>query len=168
MISKKYLIISVVSVWVISTLSFVWYLEYVKNYWDTLILKAEPVDPRDILRWDYVILSFPDLRPNTSSFSWTEIYASYSKWQDNKLVWSILFSRNKPENSLFIKWKLGKTRWWSDVYEYWFESYFVPEWRWLEIERAIREHQVEAVLSIDKSWRWIVKEILISWKVWKP
>lgn len=166
--NKRNLIIWVVGFWIIATLSFVWYMEYVKNYWETIIIKVEPVDPRDILRWDYVILWFPSLIPNTEFLDNEEIYVTFTKWSDNRIVWNPIFSGTKPLDKPFLKWTRQKTEWSSGRLTYWFENFYVPEWRWKEIESAIRDKQAEAEIAIDSSWRWIVKNLYIWGKIWKP
>ncbi|EKE29025.1 MAG: putative membrane protein [uncultured bacterium (gcode 4)] len=161
--TKRRLIIWLVSFWIIAVLGFVGYMESVKLYWQILIVKVEPVDPRDLLRWDYVTLGFPFSRPDIDIPSSGSLYAEFTKWTDNRLIKINWYTTNMPSSGVAIRWDIINWR-----LDYWIEKFFVPETRWLEIENAIRTKNVEAEIAIDKSWRSIIKNILIDWVVWKP
>jgi len=106
---KKYLLIWLV---ILLQLLVLWWIIYkyqsVLNYWKQVFVKIQPVDPRDIFRWDYVVLNY-----DISQFSWdTNI-----TWDHNKSVyvvptlsWDTIIWISKilenPSNDFFIKSKL--------------------------------------------------------------
>ncbi|EKE28552.1 MAG: putative membrane protein [uncultured bacterium (gcode 4)] len=164
--TRRRLIILVVAFWVTLIVGFVWYMEYIKQNWVMLIVKIEPVDPRDFLRWDYVTLSFPFSRiPDIKDERWKAVYVEFSKWADNRLIKIEKYSDRMPLNGLAIKWTYAWDGW---TIEYGIEKFFVPEWKWHDLENAIREKKMEAQIAIDRFWRSIIKNILIDGVVWKP
>lgn len=110
-----------------------------------------PVDPRDPLRWDYVVLRYKIEREetvtnyitNNNLQEWDDIYISInldSMW----FATSSSVSRQQPSHWLFIKWKVSA---WRSI-DLWIWKYFVPEWTGKEIEKVRSDMQV--LIALDK------------------
>jgi uncharacterized membrane-anchored protein len=92
---------------------------------ETYLLRAEPVDPRDLLRGDFVILNYEISRPPQNialpSFAWDE--RVYVRLQPDDGFWVIeTISRERLEGKpvLQARWQEGRL-----IYD--LERYFVPE-----------------------------------------
>jgi uncharacterized membrane-anchored protein len=134
-----------------------------------ILLKTAPVDPRDLFRGDYVILSYDiatTAHPGLEFERDENIYAALSK---KEKYWTIdKISKTKPalaETQVCLK---GKVRWStsSSTRVTWgIESYFVPEGAGRDIERQRRNLSV--IVSVDGNCRSVVKELLMNDEVVK-
>ncbi len=118
-------------------------------------MKTVPVDPRDLLRGDYVILSYEigqdervrNLIKEENLTDGDSIYFILNK--DENEVGSLSdISLNKPEAELFVKGKVDQTSWGRNNLELGIGKYFVPENRGREVERL--RGQLNVLVSIDE------------------
>lgn len=153
---------------------FAWFIainEYVLMSWEKVYLKTIPVDPRDFLRWDYVILSYEiehdkqtkDFIKSNELKKWDILYFQLNKDENN--LWTLEnISFNKPENNkLYIKWVYNDPESWRITpFDLWVWKFFVPEWRWREVERIIS--WIEVLVSVEKSWIAKVVDLYYKWE----
>jgi len=123
-------------------------------------LQTIPVDPRDLLRGDFVILryeisSLPIQNADIGDTVYVELIESTGgHWGARSAGISI-----DPDWDRFIRGtKVGTSR-----IEYDIEAYFIPEGRGFEIERAT---DVDVIASIDNNGRAVIKEVLIDGEAW--
>lgn len=123
---------------------------------ETILLRVQPIDPRDLMRGDYVILSY-----EMSSLPIDGVDENRSEWADDRVVFVTLepeidgmhwrgvrASLNKPTSGKYIQ---GKTRLGRLVFG--IESYFLQEGTGKEYEKAIQEKQVSARISLTTEGR---------------
>lgn len=153
---RKYWFILVV------TLQIVFLVAMIGMKWSTLaygtkiLLKTQPVDPRDLFRGDYVILNYEisslDLKLISTAGkkefkSGDTVYVSLEK--KDKYWTARTVTANKPDQ-LAIK---GTVQYYDDygkilTVNYGIDSYYVPEHQGLELERDMLNLDVE--VSVDK------------------
>jgi uncharacterized membrane-anchored protein len=128
-------------------------------------LKTRPVDPRDLFRGDYVILSYDISRVNTGI---TENFKNGDKVyvaldiQKNYAV-AVGAYATPPQDKLFIKGVVIQSGANSLQVEYGIESYFVLEGKGTTLERR-NGKSLEAKVMVDKSGTAIIKELLLDGK----
>lgn len=156
---KKAAII-ILALWSLLTLTFIITNEYTINTGKEVLLRTIPVDPRDIIMGDYVILNYEIAQTNTILKNEylpynKEIYVTLDVDNDNvaNIKW---YSFNRPQNSLYLKGKLkgcntiipfiksGK------CISYGIENYYVKENTGHEIEKDLRNGALVKV-KIDKN-----------------
>lgn len=120
-----------------------------------IVLKVEPVDPRDLLRGDYVILSYnislvqPDLFENPAGDDFEggprDVFVRLAPDADG-FHEPVLASLDRPPAAEIRPGEVdirGRIRYWSpygpSFVEYGIERYYVPEGEGLEIEQGILE-----------------------------
>jgi len=122
-------LIAVISIVVIAVVWFAGIQEYTIQTGEEVYLETMPVDPRDPLRWDFVVLRYAIERDekvqdfinsNTMAIIGKTIYITLKKEDNTGVVDSVSFA--KPTSWLFIKWKIEK---WS--IDLWIWKYFVPK-----------------------------------------
>ncbi len=184
---KKILYLTIVF-WLLIFSGFIAYKEYTLRTGTEVILKTEPVDPRDIFRGDYVNLNY-----NITTLDLKTIPAEDTHFDYNDKIYLALevkdgygvpkkIYRTPPENELYIKgtvkeiirdWKIdevGVMTEEEDIPElrvdYGIESYFVPEGKGLEIEsnQWTGEEKVDVKVVIDKFGNAVIKSLLIDGK----
>jgi len=126
---------------------------------DTILLRVTPVDPRDLFRGDYVILSYGELTNsvaeelgsrfdgNWSGNAGKTVYVSLVLDEDGKHWKPTVASFDQPTEGKFIR---GKFTSWFRV-EFGIEAYFVEEGKGRELERAIRDKKVSAEIALTSS-----------------
>ena len=153
---------------------FAWFIainEYVLLTWERVYLKTVPVDPRDFLRWDYVILSYEiehdqqtkDFIKSNKLKKWDIVYFYLDKDENN--LWTLdKLSLDKPKNNkLYIRWVYNDPESWRITpFDLWIWKFFVPEWRWREVERIIS--WIEVLVSVEKNWIAKVVDLYYKWK----
>lgn len=147
--NRKYFII-IWLLWFIIIWWFIFYKEYTNIFGESIYLNSAPVDPNDIFRWDYVILSYDISRFECSWDIWTTIYVSLVN------SWGIWYangcSNTKPQNWIFIKGKKDQN---NQRNKFGIEKYFVQEWKGMEIESHVWKMLVE--VKIDNFGNALVK-----------
>jgi uncharacterized membrane-anchored protein len=133
----------------------------------TILLETMPVDPRDLLRGDYVVLNYSISVINTSvlpgQHSYKQGQTVYVGLENDGRYWKVVsLSSAKPGQGIFIR---GKVRsFYSSRLNvvYGLESYFVPEGEGSSIERVMRGSNssiaVEAV--VDAQGNAVIKRLI--------
>jgi uncharacterized membrane-anchored protein len=130
-----------------------------------IVLETVPVDPRDLLRGDYVILSYPLSRLESTKITGTlppsdgakPVYVALVPGEGGRHVFSRASWQQitdlKPEEVLIV----GKTP--ESFYmgtetvplTFGIERYYVPEGEGRPIEEGVREKAVEVVAVVNKA-----------------
>ena len=137
-----------------------------------VVLETVPVDPRDFLRGDYVVLRYKlsslDLNQIESKKSYYRPGESiYVKLEPKGKFWEAVAIYEKKDgaiNGLFIK---GKVKYYYDKKleaNYGIESYFVPEGEGRDIEKKMRGNKssVSVEVVVDSSGNALIKRVYID------
>lgn len=144
-----------------------------------IVLKTEPVDPRDLMRGDYVILSYPlsrldpavisDRLPSGASgvqrlhVALIKDGADPELWTFSRASWAPIVDA-RPEEVVLV----GKT---PDFYsdsvnpiplKFGIERYYVPEGEGRPIEDGVREKNVHVVVAVDEGGRAQIKSLRLD------
>jgi uncharacterized membrane-anchored protein len=138
-------------------------------YGQTIMLRVVPVDPRDLFRGDYVILSYEFSRPRGTITGlqsiWPgeqrgrTIYVSLAPESDGK-HWSMteLSVNPPPDGTIYLRGKLND---WGQV-ECGIESFFVQEGKGKAYEDAVRERRLSAEVAVTPDGRAALKRLHIE------
>ena len=124
----------------------------------TVLVRVEPVDPRDLFRGDYVILSYDFSRvPREGIEGLSESErSSWKKLQGRPVYVTLVPDSNgvhhradkvtvvKPERGLFLKGQMER----YGALKFGIESYFVQEGTGRVYEQAIRDRKLSAELAV--------------------
>ena len=172
--------------WLLLFSGFILYKEYTLRTGTEVVLKTEPIDPRDLFRGDYVILNY-----EISTLDLDEVPVEDPYFNHNDRIYLALtledgygvpkkIYRNPPDNELYLKGTVKQLiyDWEEDEdgsivedprikelsVEYGIESYFVPEGRGREIERQQweGEEKVDVKVVVDKYGNAVIKSLLIG------
>ncbi len=154
---KKPMLI-IFSLWLFIILVFVVFEEFTLRTGVEVLLKTVPVDPRDLLRGDYVVLNYDissfERKDEKNILSGT-VYSVLNV--DDKNIASISrVQKEKPSGKeLFIKGKTTRCNGFLDkrvCIEYGIESYFVKENEGKKLEQNLAEGALVRV-AVDKNGR---------------
>ena len=131
--------------------------EYTLFFGEDVFLVTQPVDPRDLLRGDYVILSYQiENEPEIQEFI-TEnnlkigdtFYIILKKIYDNYGILESISLENS-KNQLALRATVSRRSPWNDLYavDLGIGKYFVPEGRGLEVERIT--DGLHVLVAIDR------------------
>jgi uncharacterized membrane-anchored protein len=172
--------------WLLIFSGFILYKEYTLRTGTEVVLKTEPVDPRDLFRGDYVTLNY-----EISTLDLEEIQAEDLYFDYNDRIYLALalengygvpkkIYRNPPDDELYIKGTVKEVIYDWEAYEdssiteepylkelrveYGIESYFVPEGRGIEIESQqwTGREGVDVKVVVDRSGNAVIKSLLID------
>jgi uncharacterized membrane-anchored protein len=138
----------------------------------TVLVRVEPVDPRDLFRGDYVILSYPFSRvpPDEIDGLSAEELRSRKKLEGRAVYVPLVpdtigghmragkVSIERPSSGLFLK---GHMKRYGSM-EFGIESYFVEEGAGRRYEQAIRDHHLSAELAVTSSGQAALKGLRIE------
>ena len=144
-------------IWLVITSCFVLKSEYTLNTGRSVLLKTVPVDPRDILMGDYVILNyeisqFPNYRRHIFEYN-KPIYVKLGLNDDN-IAYIDRITEEKPKN-LFLKGTMASCPSTIPLFRsgrcisYGIESYYVKEHEGRKLERDLTNGTLVEV-SIDR------------------
>ncbi len=182
---KKILYLTVVF-WLLIFSGFILFKEYTLRTGTEMILRIEPVDPRDLFRGDYVTLNY-----EISTLDLEKVQAEDTHFEYNDRIYLALelengygmvkkIYKNPPDDELYIKGKVKELiyDWEEDEdgliaeepqikelrVEYGIESYFVPEGKGLEIESQqwTGRERVDVKVVVDKYGKAVIKSLLID------
>lgn len=142
--------------------------EAILAFGKTVVLQTVPVDPRDIFRGDYVVLSYEisTLRyiPGISTAEEGESASVRLEPRDD--VWeAVEVARMPPDDwDIFITGKAVDVQGNSVSMEYGIEAYFVPEGEGLAIQRA---RDIKVYVSLDGSGKGVIKSLLVDGKTFR-
>jgi len=133
-----------------------------------ILLKTEPVDPRDIFRGDYVNLNYEistiDLDRIPFDHNFLEGDPIYAILSEKEKYWTIdSVSHTKPDLNGEEVCMKGKVRWSIENnmnVEWGIESYFVPEGEGIPIQKQIENTSV--VVSVGPWCSSVIKQLLID------
>lgn len=141
-------------------------------YGQTVRLRVIPVDPRDLFRGDYVILSYDFSRPSGRIQGLSSIWAGEHRGKtvyvsleregggsDSQYWYTSYMSLNRPQaGTVFLQGKLNE---WGQV-ECGIESFFVQEGKGREYETAVREKRLSAEIAVTPDGRAALKRLHID------
>ena len=158
--NKKKIFLVIGVFWLVILVGLVGVKEYTLRTGTEVLLKLRPVDPRDLFRGDYVILSYDISSVNVKEageFNTNDTIYTLLRLNENVAEFAGT-SRTKPTNGLFIAGNVSSARATNLRVTYGIESYFVPEGEGLKIERSRRD--MYAKIVIDSSGRSVVKSLV--------
>jgi len=141
-------------------------------------LQTRPVDPRDFLRGDYVVLSY-----EISSVPTGELKGKFAESRP-----STVFVKLAPKDygfygvvsvhldrvpvtgkEILIQGRVANSRWWSGNWDvlfvrYGLESFFVPQGEGRELEQARNQGKLSIVAAVAPSGRAAIKRLLLDGK----
>lgn len=150
---------------------------------ETVRLKVEPVDPRDVMRGDYVILSYdvsrvpaggiagiPDAKDAYwrywSRDQWMEertVYVTLEPDADGKLWRSAKASVNKPASGRFIRGKYIRYGWRGlPEIRFGIEAFYVQEGKGKELEQARNARHLTAEVALLSSGKAALRELHVE------
>lgn len=160
--NKAFIIIGVL--WLVIILGFIGVKELNLSSGTEVLLKTQPVDPRDLFRGDYVILTYEisrlDVPPSVAEGD--TVYVPLDLVEGYGVSRAV--QTTKPEG-LFIKGEVESVYSSTARISYGIESYFVPEGEGLELERA-RGDDLEVRVAIDNSGNAIIKDVILRGEVY--
>ncbi len=128
-----------------------------------VLLKTVPVDPRDLFRGDYVVLSYDISRIDTrvpDAFSLgAPIYVLLGLEGPYSVVSGI--QHQPPKDGLFLKGQVQEVNGTTVRVQYGIESYFVPEGQGRRLER-LRDHRLDVRASVDRTGTARIKAVLLD------
>lgn len=123
---------------------------------ETVLLKVVPIDPRDLMRGEYVILGYDFSRlPNEPIAGlpedWRErrgqqIFVTLVPDADGRHWTAGEFQLDRPADGLYLEGRIGS----GSRIEYGIESFFVEEGQGKRYERAIRDGTLSARVAVSK------------------
>lgn len=180
----KKILIGICSIWaaIFAFLIVPQTIQVISDDYPRVILKSQPVDPRDLFRGDYVTLSYafasPNLREEADidqelneklesilefSESGENVYALLVVGEDSRAE-VVDFEKTKPQApDLFLRGKVRNTGWRGKSLAFGIEKYFVPEGKGRELEKARNAENLEVEVAINpKSGKALITDILVS------
>ena len=149
---KKFFII--LWFWIFIVIVFVVFQNLILNTGTEILLKTVPVDPRDLLRGDYVILNYEIAQlPRANDYKKDETVYVVLEPDDKNVAHVLNISKHKPQHGLFLKGHVGRT------IKFGIESYFVEEGTGKELEQNLRDGTLVRVV-VDKNGAAKVKGFL--------
>ena len=137
--------------------------EAILAFGKTVVLQTVPVDPRDIFRGDYVILSYEisTLRYIPGIRTVEEGYDASVRLEPRDDAWeAVEVARVPPEDwDIFITGKVVDVQSDGVSMEYGIEAYFVPEGEGRAIERA---RDLKVYVTLDGSGKAVIKSLLVD------
>jgi uncharacterized membrane-anchored protein len=162
---NKKIFIGIAIFWVVIFAVFIGSKEFTLQTGQEVLLKTEPVDPRDLFRGDYVTLGFEisrvelgdkhDFEPGDTIYlalQNTEGYGTYDSASHSLQETELPQIKGEVESVLKDSVRI----------HYGIESYFVPENVGKAIEILQGEDVVDVLISIDKFGNSIIKDLLIE------
>ena len=165
--SKKKIFLIIGIFWIVIIAVFIGSKELTLKTGNEILLKAAPVDPRDLFRGDYVILEYEISTIDTGAVTFDipdiriedKIYVTLDV--DKYKIGNISsISKQKPANGNFIKGTIKSVHKESMIIEYGIESYFVPEGLGGEIER--NREKLYTKVAIDKFGNAVIKSLIMN------
>jgi uncharacterized membrane-anchored protein len=127
---------------------------------DTVLLRVRPVDPRDLFRGDYVILSYElssapwDLRASPGQ----TVYVSLEPEGDGRHWQARRFSLEQPATDVFLRGTVAR----GNRVEYGIESHFVQEGEGLKYERAVGTRKLSARVAVAPNGKAVLQGLVIE------
>lgn len=167
---KRTAVLLIIGLWLLIAVAVVGYNQYTVSTGTRVLLKTVPLDPRDILRGDYVILRYEISQLDLNSIisdnkNITQGSRIYLILEKGFLYWGPKEIRTeKPEgNEVFLT---GKVNWINSGnkninVEYGIESYFIPEGTGKQIEE-LQGIGLGVEVSVDKNGRAVITKLYLD------
>lgn len=134
--------------WIFIVMALVVYSNLIFYTGTEVLLKTVPIDPRDLMRGDYVVLNYEIAQlPRSDEYSYDETLYVTLKTDEKNIAHVLNISKQKPESGLFLKGRVGAGR---RFVKYGIESYFVKEGTGKILEQDLRDGTLVRVV-IDKN-----------------
>jgi uncharacterized membrane-anchored protein len=133
----------------------------------TVLLKVEPVDPRDLMRGDYVILGYEISRVPPGTFlggssarerAGRTVYVMLEPDEDGRHYHGVGVVEEPPANGPFIRGTLEA----SGRIVFGIESYFVQEGKGKEYEQAVRDRRLSAEVALSRDGRAALRRLVFD------
>lgn len=137
----------------------------------TVLLRVVPVDPRDLFRGDYVILSYdfsnvpastieglPPPRYDSTVRSGERVYVSLVLEPDGRHWCTETISTTRPSGGVYLCGTVSDYR----RIECGIESFYVQEGTGLEYEQAIVNHRLSAEVAVTSQGQATLRRLLIE------
>jgi len=158
--------------WVIIIGGFVAFKEFTLRTGEEILLKTQPVDPRDLFRGDYVILSYDISAISTDKLTYQgfnfeegdKVYVLLNI--DNQKIGTLAnIDKKRPQKGIFIEGKVKSVFNNRLNIEYGIESYFVPEGKGREIERNLGKiYTIYTKAAVDNFGNAIIRSLVLDGK----
>lgn len=167
--SSHTLLLLIALLWVVIFGWFIIYYERTLQSGVEVVLATEPIDPRDLLRGDYVILNYTISRFSTSLYDLpprirvgTGLYISLTPQDGVSEITAV--SLAPPATLPYIRGTVRAVSGDSVTVDYGIESYFVPEGEGKVLEQA-RGEQLRVRVSLSPNGKALIKELLLNGQV---
>ncbi|MGB8818688.1 MAG: GDYXXLXY domain-containing protein [Rhizobiaceae bacterium] len=144
-----------------------------------VVLATVPVDPRDLMRGDYVVLGYPisqiDFKliagAQPASDDIKPVYLTLAPGENGRHVFSraswVPFADTKPEEIMLVGKTLAFNYADSQTVNLTFgiERFYVPEGEGRPIEEGVREESVDVVVAVDSKGKAQVKSLRLDGSV---
>ena len=166
--NKKLTVIIISLFWIAIAAGLVISKQHIMRTGRTVLLETVPVDPRDFLRGDYVILRYKISTIDLSQVQSAETYSRgkkvYVKLEPKGKFWEASAVKTKIpalDNGVYIKAKVSYYYNKKLELNYGIESYFIPEGEGSKLERNMRPNKssVEVEILVDRSGNAIIKKL---------
>lgn len=132
----------------------------------TVLLRVVPVDPRDLFRGDYVILSYDISRMPVAGavpgVSGQTVYVTLAPEDDHRHFRGVTASLDPPARAPGALPYLRGTLSQSGSITFGIESYFVPEGQGQPYEEAARSRRLSAEVAVAPDGRGALKSLVIE------
>jgi len=167
--NKKRSFILIGILWVVILGGFVAFQEFTLRTGNEILLKIIPVDPRDLFRGDYVILSYEISVLNTDALSYQgssfkvgdNVYVLLNV-DANKIGSLADIEKKRPDNGLFIKGVVKGAETNRLRVEYGIESYFVSEGKGKKTEKM--RWKIHTKVAVDRFGNAAIKSLVVDEK----
>ncbi|MFH2027788.1 MAG: GDYXXLXY domain-containing protein [Nanoarchaeota archaeon] len=167
--NKKKIVLLISIFWLIIIVGFIVIKEFTLRTGDGILLKTQPIDPRDLFRGDYVILNY-----EISTLDLRLLDIDPTEFNINQRVFIKLDDQDgygnpigiyekTPSDGLFMKGTIRNIQDSVITIEYGIESYFVPEGMGMTIESQSGRN-LDVMVKIDKFGNSIINSLLIDGK----
>lgn len=145
-----------------------------------VLLKIEPIDPRDPLRGDYVTFRYAISNLDSSLFDNTDVHSGdtiYVSLRQGAKYWSAYTaSKVKPNDSTGTIFIQGKVSDWATPFQvmlpranriaivYGVEEYFIPEGKGRDF--SFWQKEVSAKVTVGKGGDAVLKQLYVDDKPW--
>jgi uncharacterized membrane-anchored protein len=165
--NKKHIFILIFGLWLIIIVAFIGFKQFTLSTGTRVLLKTAPVDPRDILRGDYVALNYEIGRLNLDKIPHDLINPSkgdriYLILEGKEKYWVAKeIRKDKPENLLFIEGETKNIYGNEIIVNYGIESYFIPEGKGSDVE-GFGGKGLDVEVSIDRFGHAVINKLYIN------
>ena len=172
--NKKVITFLIMILWLVISLGLIASKQYTISTGKKVLLETVPVDPRDFLRGDYIILNYKisdlDLSivsPNKSDFKPGKNI--YVKLEPREKYWAAVSIKEKNDiktDEIIVKGKIKHNYQQGHLMvSYGIENYFVPEGKGKEIEQSMRRgsgNTVSVEAIVDKFGNAVINKLYIN------